>query len=89
MYRDVEKGFGVLDPALHVLIGGFQLPVLTVLSRMSGQYGDYAASGVSPLPILTLVAAVVCLIWSDAFLPRAESPETKSLEKVFEKRVVF
>jgi hypothetical protein len=64
MYRDVERGLGVLDPVLHVFIGGLQLPVLTVLSRMSGQYGDYAASGVSPVPILMVTAAVVAVIWS-------------------------
>ena len=64
MYRDVERGFGVLDPVLHVFIGGFQLPLLTVLSRMGGQYGDYAVMGVSPLPILVVMAAVVAVIWS-------------------------
>lgn len=64
MYRDVERGFGVLDTVLHVFIGGFQLPALTVLSRMSGPYGDYAATGVSPLPIFTLVAAILFVLWS-------------------------
>jgi hypothetical protein len=64
MYRDVERGHGVLDPILHVFVGGFQLPVLSVLSRMNGQYGDYAGSGVSPLPILMALAAVLCVIWS-------------------------
>jgi hypothetical protein len=64
MFRDVERGLGLLDPILHVFIGGFQLPALTVLSRMQGQYGDYAGSGVSPLPILMVVAAVVAAIWS-------------------------
>lgn len=63
MYRDVERGFGILDTVLHVFIGGFQLPALTVLSRMSGAYGDYAAGGVSPLPIFGLTAAVLCVIW--------------------------
>ena len=72
MYRDVERGLGVLDPVLHVFIGGFQLPALTVLSRMSGQYGDYAASGVSPLPILLVVAAIVAAVWSGA---RRQQPE--------------
>jgi hypothetical protein len=63
MYRDVERGFGVLDPVLHVFIGGLQLPVLTVFSRMNGQYGDYAASGVSPLPVLALLAALLAVVW--------------------------
>ncbi len=76
MYRDVERGLGVLDPVVHVFIGGFQLPVLSVLSRMGGQYGDYTAQGVSPLPILGLVAVVVAAIWSGA---RTQQP--KSLEK--------
>jgi hypothetical protein len=75
MYRDVERGLGVLDPVLHVFIGGFQLPALTVLSRMSGQYGDYASSGVSPLPILLLVAAVVYVIWFGAYRHHAKSLE--------------
>jgi hypothetical protein len=64
MYRDVERGFGVLDTMLHVFIGGFQLPALTVLSRMSGPYGDYASGGVSPLPIFAVVAAILFLLWS-------------------------
>ena len=64
MYRDVERGFGVLDPVLHVFIGGFQLPALTVLSRMSAQYGDYASFGASPLPIFFLTAALIATVWS-------------------------
>ena len=63
MYRDVERGLGVLDPILHVFLGGLQLPILTVLSRMSGQYGDYTASGVSPIPIFLLVAALLFVLW--------------------------
>jgi hypothetical protein len=72
MYRDVEVGLGVLNPVFHVFIGGFQLPALTTLSRMGGQYGDFAASGVSPLPLLTLVAALICVIWSDGLLKDAK-----------------
>ena len=64
MYRDVERGLGVLDPILHVFIGGFQLPSLTVISRMSGQYGDYASLGVSPLPVFAVAAALLWIIWS-------------------------
>ena len=63
MYRDVERGLGVLDPLLNVFIGGFQLPFLTVLSRMGAAYGDYAARGVSPLPLFALCAAIVWGIW--------------------------
>jgi len=64
MYRDVERGLGVLDPVLHVLIGGFKLPSLTVLSRMSGQYGKYFSNGVSPLPLFALTAAILYAVWS-------------------------
>lgn len=63
MYRDVERGFGVLDTILHVFIGGFQLPALTVFSRLGTTYGDYAGAGLSPLPILVLVAAILAVIW--------------------------
>jgi hypothetical protein len=64
MYRDVERGLGVLEPMLRVLSGGFQLPALNVLARMGGQYGDYFAGGVSPLPLFALTAAVIVGIWA-------------------------
>ncbi|MBV8841600.1 MAG: hypothetical protein JO307_02210 [Bryobacterales bacterium] len=63
MYRDVERGFGVLDPIVHVFIGGLQLPALTVISRMKDQFGEYVGNGVSPLPVFALVAAIICAIW--------------------------
>ena len=63
MYRDVERGLGLLDPVLHVFSGGFQLPILSNLSRMSGQYGDYTAGGASPLPIFVLAAALLWVLW--------------------------
>jgi hypothetical protein len=63
MYRDVERGLGVLDPVLHVFLGGFQLPVLTVLSRIGGGL-EYVGRGVSPLPVFALAAVVIAGIWS-------------------------
>jgi hypothetical protein len=63
MHRDVERGFGLLDPILQVFIGGFKLPLLTVVSRLGGQFGEYIASGVSPLPVFVLAAAVIYGIW--------------------------
>ena len=63
MHRDVERGFGLLDPILQVFIGGFRLPLLTVVSRLGGQFGEYTATGVSPLPIFILVSAVIYGIW--------------------------
>jgi hypothetical protein len=62
MYRDVERGFGVLDPVLHVFTGGLQLPALTVLSRMT-QFSEYTGGGVSPLPILLLTGAILYGVW--------------------------
>jgi hypothetical protein len=35
-----------------------------VLSRMNGQYGDYASSGSSPLPILAVMTALLAIVWS-------------------------
>jgi Dolichyl-phosphate-mannose-protein mannosyltransferase len=64
MYRDVERGLGMLEPILRVLSGGFQLPALSVLARMGGQYGDYFAQGVSPLPLFALTAAIIFGIWA-------------------------
>ncbi|MCC7162896.1 MAG: hypothetical protein IT331_10420 [Anaerolineae bacterium] len=70
MYRDVERGFGLLEPLLHVFTGGLQLPWLTTLSRMGSTYGDYFAAGVSPLPILLLVTALLFGLWVPYFWTR-------------------
>jgi len=72
MYRDVERGFGLLEPILHVFSGGFQLPALTTLSRTGNQYGEYFANGASPLPLFVFAAVVICAIW-------ASKPRLKSL----------
>ncbi len=63
MYRDVERGLGVLDPIAHVFLGGFQLPWLTVISRMEGQFGEFVEAGVSALPLFALTAAVLYGLW--------------------------
>jgi hypothetical protein len=72
MYRDVERGLGVLEPVLRIFFGGFTLPILSVLSRMGAQYGDYFAQGVSPLPLFALTAALLFVLWSPRFW-RAQS----------------
>lgn len=64
MHRDVERGLGLLDPVLSVFFGGFQLPILTVLSNMGGQYSEHLAKGVSPLPLFAVVAVTIYGIWS-------------------------
>jgi hypothetical protein len=63
MYRDVERGLGLLEPVLRVFSGGFQLPALTTLSRLAGQYGDYFPTGPSPLPLFALTAVLIWGIW--------------------------
>jgi hypothetical protein len=63
MHRDVERGLGVLDPVLHVFIGGFELPLLTTLSRIGGGFSEFVARGVSPIPIFLLVAALLAVVW--------------------------
>jgi len=65
MYRDVESSLGLLNPLLYTFIKGFQLPALDTLSRMGTAYGDYAAHGVSPLPLFALAGAVLYGLWSD------------------------
>jgi len=68
MFRDVERGLGMLDPILHVLLGGFQLPVLTTLSRMHSQFGEFLPHGVSPLPLFALTGAILYAVWSRRLL---------------------
>lgn len=63
MYRDVERGLGVLDPLFHVFAGGFQLPLLTTLSRFNAQFGDVFVNGPSPLPLFALTGALLYVIW--------------------------
>jgi hypothetical protein len=77
MYRDVEVGPGVLNPVLHVFIGGFQLPILTVIRRMGAQFGDFTENGVSPLPVFVLLAAILFGVWYRRFTGVVEpEPET-------------
>lgn len=64
MYRDVERGLGVLDPLFHVFAGGFQLPLLTTLSRFKTQFGDVFVNGPSPLPLFALTGVLLYVIWS-------------------------
>lgn len=63
MYRDVERGAGILEPWLHVLLGGFQLPALSTVAR-AGSGIEYVQRGVSPLPLFALTAAILYGIWS-------------------------
>jgi hypothetical protein len=62
MHRDVERGLGVLDPVLHVFLGGFKLPLLTTLGRIQPR-PEFLGQGVSPLPLFALTAAVLYVLW--------------------------
>jgi len=74
MYRDVESPLGVLNPILHVFLGGFQLPLLTVLSRMGSTYGDFSVINPSPLPLFALAGALIYVLWQGTTLPRDSGP---------------
>lgn len=63
MYRDVERGFGVLGPLVRTFLGGFQLPILERLSRLGGFLGEFIPEQVSPLPLFILAGVIVYLIW--------------------------
>jgi hypothetical protein len=64
MYRDVERGpFGVFEPMVQVLLGGFRLPALTTLSRLGGGVEAYFPFGPSPMPLFVLAAAILYGIW--------------------------
>jgi hypothetical protein len=63
MYRDVERGLGILDPIFNVFTGGFQLPVLTMLSRMEGAWSEYFDGSVTALPVIVLLGFILVGIW--------------------------
>ena len=59
MYRDVERGLGVLDPLLNASLGVFTLPALIVLSRLVGRFGDWSL----PLIVLSALYLIAALCW--------------------------
>lgn len=63
MYRDVERGMGILDPIVNVFTSGFKLPVLTLLSRIDGPWREHVADGVTALPILLLLGLILFGVW--------------------------
>lgn len=63
MNREVWHPLGALHPVVDVLTGGLELPALTTLSRMPGQFGGFGAE-VSPLPLFCLTAALIYGIWT-------------------------
>ena len=75
MYREVERGFGVLDPVVQTFFGGLSLPVLRTLARMQ-QYDRYFEFGPSPIPFLLLTAAVLYGVWTLGRRPGTELAST-------------
>ena len=64
MYREVESQWGILDPILKTMLGGFQLPILRTLARTGDQFGAFFTNGASPLPLFLLSAVMLWIIWS-------------------------
>ena len=64
MYRDVERGLGVLEPIVNVLLNGFQLPLLTTLSRIGGSDSSYSGS---PLPLFVLTGILLYGLWAPRY----------------------
>jgi hypothetical protein len=54
----------VLDNIVRVVVEGFQLPWLTVLSKTASQYLPWLRHGVSPLALISFWAAVIVVIWT-------------------------
>jgi hypothetical protein len=53
----------VAENIKHVFVEGFQLPWLTVLSKLATQYVPWLTHGVSALPLMGLCGVLVYFIW--------------------------
>src|SRR5438128_1585265 len=47
----------------RVLLGGFELPWLSVLRKTASAYAPFLENGTSPVPIFCLVAGILWLVW--------------------------
>ncbi len=65
----------VAENVIRVLVEGFQLPWLTVLTKMSAQYLPWYKGTVSALPIMAVTAATIWLIWTMKTPWRRLNPE--------------
>jgi hypothetical protein len=77
MSRLEEQQTSIVEGLKTVWLGGFRLPALTTLSRMSAQYAPELAGGVSPLPAFLIVGVLIYLIWKTEWPVRSllEDPE--------------
>lgn len=66
MYRDMERGWGVLEPVLNVVRHGPQLPALLVLQRTGNTYGEWVQTLLSPWPVFAAAAMILWLVWRRA-----------------------
>lgn len=53
----------VFENVERVLVEGFQLPWLTVMTKLSAQYLDWFRGTVSVLPIFALCGVVIAIVW--------------------------
>jgi hypothetical protein len=68
MYRDVEQGAGVLEALRHISLEGPRLPWLTTLENLG------YVSHVWTLPVLSLAACTILVIWTAGNLPVRRHP---------------
>ena len=59
----VRSQGSVFENVERVLVEGFQLPWLTVMTKMSAQYLPWYKGTVSVLPIFALCGAAIWMIW--------------------------
>lgn len=57
------RAIAISDSITQVLLGGFQLPWVNVLSKMAPQYLPFLAEHNSPLPLFVLVGALLVGVW--------------------------
>jgi len=52
-----------LESLTKVLLGGLELPWLTVLTKMAPQYAPFLAKGASPMPLFLICSVLIYGIW--------------------------
>jgi hypothetical protein len=58
----------------QVLVGGFTLPILIVIRKTASGYAEFVSqTGVSPLPLFTLVGVTLWLLWRGVRFPPVEA----------------
>jgi len=59
----MARSMDVSDSIARVLLGGFQLPWMSVLAKMAPQYFAFMGQQVSPLPLFVLCGVLVYGLW--------------------------